>query len=48
MLQLKDIKWLNGFKKKDHIYAAYKRLTSDLNIKAENEGMEKCIPWKLK
>ena len=28
--QLKDIDWLNGYKNKTHIYAVYKRLTSDL------------------
>ena len=30
MLQPKDIKWLNGYKSKSHIYAVYKRPTSDL------------------
>ena len=30
MLQPKDIDWLNGYKIKTHIYAAYKRPTSDL------------------
>ena len=30
MLQPKDIDWLNGYKNKTHVYAAYKRLTSDL------------------
>ena len=30
MLQSKDIEWLNGYKNKTHIYAAYKRVTSDL------------------
>ena len=30
MLQSKDIDWLNGYKKKTHIYAVYKRSTSDL------------------
>ena len=29
MLQ-KDTDWLNGFKNKTHIYAVYKKLTSDL------------------
>ena len=27
----KDTDWLNGYKKKTHIYAAYKIPTSDLN-----------------
>ena len=26
----KDIEWLNGLKKKTHLFAAYKRLTSDV------------------
>ena len=30
MLQPKDIDWLNGYKNKTHIYAVYKRPTSDL------------------
>ena len=30
MLQPKDIDWLNGYKNKTHIYAVYKRTTSDL------------------
>ena len=30
MLQPKDMDWLNGYKNKTCIYAAYKRPTSDL------------------
>ena len=30
MLQSKDTEWLNGYKNKTYIYAAYKRLTSYL------------------
>ena len=30
MLQSKDIEWLNGYKNKIHIYATYRRLTSNL------------------
>ena len=30
MLQPKDTDWLNGYKNKTHIYAVYKRRTSDL------------------
>ena len=30
MLQLKDTDWLNGDNNKTHIYAVYKKLTSDL------------------
>ena len=30
MLQQNDIDRLNGYKNKTHIYAVYKRLTSDL------------------
>ena len=29
-IPVKDIEWLNGYK--THIYAAYRRLTSDLKI----------------
>ena len=32
MLQSKDIEWLNGYKNKTCIYAAYKRLPSDLKM----------------
>lgn len=36
MLQSKDIEWENGLKKKKtHIYAAYKRLISDLKAHAD-------------
>ena len=31
MIQLKDTDGLNGYKNKTHIYAVYKKLTSDLN-----------------
>ena len=51
MFQQKDIDWLNGYKNKTHIYAVYKRPTSDLGTQhTESEGMEKDIPckWKLK
>ena len=30
MLQAKDTDWLNGYKNKTHIYAVYKKPTSDL------------------
>ena len=30
MLQPKDTDWLNGYKNKFHIYAVYKKPTSDL------------------
>ena len=30
MLQLKDTDWLNGYKSKTHIYAVYRKSTSDL------------------
>ena len=30
MLQSKDTDWLNGYKNKTHIYAVYKKPTSDL------------------
>ena len=32
MLQPKDTSWLNGYKNKTHIYAVYKKRTSDLKI----------------
>ena len=35
MLQPKDTDWLNGLKNKTHIYAVYKKTTSDLNIESE-------------
>ena len=30
MLQPKDTNWLNGYKNKTRVFAAYKRLTTDL------------------
>ena len=50
MLQPKDIDWLNGYKNKIHIYAIYKKPTSDLKTHLESEKMEKYIPrkWKAK
>ena len=30
MLQLKHTDWLNGYKNKTHIYAIYKKPTSDI------------------
>ena len=33
ILQPKDTVWLNGYKNKTHIYAPYKRLTSDLETR---------------
>ena len=48
MLQSKDIGWLTGLTNKTHLYAAYKRLPSELKTQTESEGMEKdisCI-WK--
>ena len=42
---IKDIEWLNELKKKrTHIYAAYKRLTSDLRKQTESERIERDIP----
>ena len=42
MLQSKDIKWRrNGYKSETHLYAACKRLNSDLKTQTENERMEK-------
>ena len=39
MFQPKDPDWLNEYKNKTHIYAAYKKPTSDLKIP---------IDWKMK
>ena len=41
MLQPKDTAWLNGYTNKTHIYAVYKKPTSDL--KTESDRMEKYI-----
>ena len=35
MLQAKDTDWISGYKNKTHIYAVYKKTTSDLNIESE-------------
>ena len=35
MHQPKDTDWLNGYKTKTHIYAAYRRPTSDLETHAD-------------
>ena len=44
MIQSKDTDWLNRYKNTTHIYAAYKRLTSDLKThKTKSKGMEKRI-----
>ena len=51
MLQPKDTDWLNGYKNKTHIYAVYKKPTSDLKTHmTESERMEKYIPrkWEAK
>ena len=34
---IKDIDWLNGYKNKTHVYAAYKRPTSDLGTHTERK-----------
>ena len=43
MLQPKDTDWLNRYKHRTHIYAVYKRPTSDLDthILSQSERMEK-------
>ena len=47
MLQPKDTDWMNGCKNKTHIYAVYKKPTSDLrDIQTESERVEKYIPGK--
>ena len=43
----KDTDWLKGYKNKTHIYAVYKKPTSDLKTQIYwNERMEKYIPCK--
>ena len=43
----KNTDWLNGYKNKIHMYAVYKKPTSDLKThKNESERMEKYIPCK--
>ena len=37
MLPPKDIDWLNGYKNKTHIYAVYKRPTSDLETHTDGK-----------
>ena len=47
MPQPKDKDWLNGYKNKTPIYAAYKRPTSKLGtLQTESEGLEKDISHK--
>ena len=52
MLQPKATDWLNGSKNKTHIYAVYKRPTSDLRTHTQNKsnGMRKdnTRKWKSK
>ena len=38
MLQPKDTDWLNGYKKKTHIYAVYKEPTSGLTYRLKVTG----------
>ena len=37
MLPSKDTDWLNGYKNKTHIYAVYKRPTSDLETQTDRK-----------
>ena len=46
MLQPKETDWLNGYKNTAHMYALYKKPTSDLKTQTESERMEKYIPCK--
>ena len=48
MLQPKDTDWLNGYQNKTHIYAVYKKPTSDLKIQTDWkwEDEKKYIPCK--
>ena len=53
MLQSKDVEWLNGYKNKTCIQAAYKKLTSDLKTyrlkvgNGKSYSMQKEIKRKL-
>ena len=38
MLQPKDTDWLNGYRNKTHIYAVYKKPTSDLKTQMKVRG----------
>ena len=50
MLQPKGTDWLNGYKNKTHIYAVYKKPTSDLGTHRDGKGQHeiKNIPCKWK
>ena len=48
MLQSKHVSWLTRYKNKAHIYAACKKLTSNLETQTESQGTEKGIPCKQK
>ena len=51
MHQLKDIDWLGGYKNKTHIYAVYKRPTSDLGtyrLKVKEQEKVFCTNWNQK
>ena len=37
MLQPKDTDWVNGYKNKTHLYAVYKKPTSDLKIHTDGK-----------
>ena len=44
MLHSKNTEWVNRYENKTHLYAAYKRLTSDLKTpQTESEEMQKGI-----
>ena len=38
MPQPKDTDWLNGYKNKTHIYAVYKKPTSDLETRTDSSN----------
>ena len=47
MLQSKDKEWLNGYQNKSYSYAAYERLTIDLDThRLQVRGSEKIVPQK--
>ena len=46
MLQPKDTDWLNGYKNKTHLYAVYKKPTSDLSLSVRLSVRLKVRGWK--
>ena len=43
MIQPKDTDWLNGYKNKTHIYAVYKKPTSDLKTHIDSQEADQVV-----